>query len=149
MMGAYYSVTTWLPTYLKNERHLSVVGTSSYLLVLIAGSFAGYLAGAWLSDALGRRRCFMLFAVCGALLILAYTWMPISDTEMLALGFPLGFFLSGAVSAFCPVLIGAGSAHASLGVGIGAMTAAGYGLVVAAAWVLPETRGRSLRRAAP
>jgi hypothetical protein len=113
------------------------------------------------------------------LLILAYTWMPISDTEMLALGFPLGFFLSGifsgmgaflselypsavrgsgqgfcysigrAVSAFCPVLIGAGSAHASLGVGIGAMTAAGYGLVVAAAWVLPETRGRSLRRAAP
>jgi len=179
MLGAYYSVTTWLPTYLKNERHLSVVGTSSYLLVLIAGSFAGYLAGAWLSDALGRRRCFMLFAVCGALLILAYTWMPISDAEMLALGFPLGFFLSGifsgmgaflselypnavrgsgqgfcysigrAVSAFCPALIGAWSAHVPLGVGIGALTAAGYGLVVAAAWVLPETRGRSLRRAAP
>jgi hypothetical protein len=41
MMGAYYSVTTWLPTYLKNERHLSVLGTSGYLLVLIAGSFAG------------------------------------------------------------------------------------------------------------
>jgi MFS family permease len=178
MMGAYYSVTTWLPTYLKNERHLSVVGTSSYLLVLIAGSFAGYVAGAWLSDALGRRRCFTLFAVCGALLILAYTWMPISDGEMLALGFPLGFFLSGifsgmgaflselypsavrgsgqgfcysigrAVSSFCPALIGAWSAHSSLGVGIGAMTAAAYGLVVAVAWALPETRGRSLRGAA-
>jgi MFS family permease len=177
MLGAYYSVTTWLPTYLKIERHLSVVGTSSYLLVLIAGSFAGYLTGAWLSDALGRRRCFMLYAVCGALLILVYTWMPITDGEMLVLGFPLGFFLSGifsgmgaflaelypsavrgsgqgfcysfgrAVSAFCPALIGAWSARTSLGVGIGGMTAAAYALVVVAAWVLPETRGRSLSEA--
>jgi hypothetical protein len=93
---------------------------------------------------------------------------------MLLLGFPLGFFLSGifsgmgaflaelypsavrgsgqgfcysvgrAVSAFCPVVIGAWSAHRSLGASIGAMTAAGYGLVIVAAWVLPETRGRSL-----
>ena len=174
MMGAYYSVTTWLPTYLKNERHLSVLGTSSYLLVLIAGSFAGYLTGAWLSDAIGRRRCFMLYAVCGALLILAYTRMPVTDAQMLVLGFPLGFFLSGifsgmgaflaelypnavrgsgqgfcysfgrAVGALFPAIIGLWSAHSSLGVGIGVMTAAGYTLVVAAAWVLPETRGRPL-----
>jgi MFS family permease len=177
MMGAYYSVTTWLPTYLKNERHLSVLGTSGYLLVLIAGSFAGYLTGAWLSDALGRRRCFILFALGGALLIFTYTWIPITDEEMLALGFPLGFFLSGifsgtgaflaelypsaargsgqgfcysagrAVGAFCPALIGAWSAHSSLGAGIGAMTAAAYGVVVAAAWFLPETRGRQLSAA--
>jgi MFS family permease len=174
MMGAYYSVTTWLPTYLAKERHLSVTGTSGYLLVLIAGSFCGYLAGAWLSDALGRRRCFMLYAASGALLVVAYTYAPITDAEMLALGFPLGFFLSGifsgmgaflaelypsairgsgqgfcyslgrAVGAFFPAIIGAWSARSSLGVGIGAMTAAGYALVVAAAWALPETRGRVL-----
>jgi MFS family permease len=174
MLGAYYSVTTWLPTYLSRERHLSVVGTSSYLLVLIAGSFAGYLTGAWLSDALGRRRCFMLYALSGAALILVYTRISVTDNEMLALGFPLGFFLSGifsgmgaflaelypnavrgsgqgfsynsgrALSALFPALIGAWSAHASLGVGIGAMTAAGYGMVIAAAWALPETRGREL-----
>jgi MFS family permease len=173
MMGAYYSVTTWLPTYLKTERHLSVIGTSSYLLVLIAGSFAGYLTGAWLSDAIGRRRCFMLYAVCGALLILAYMRMPVTDAAMLLLGFPLGFFLSGIFSGmgaflaelypnavrgsgqgFCysfgraagalfPAVIGVWSAHASLGTGIGVMTAAGYGLVIAAAWILPETRGRT------
>jgi MFS family permease len=174
MMGAYYSVTTWLPTYLAKERHLSVTGTSGYLLVLIAGSFCGYLAGAWLSDALGRRRCFMLYAACGALLVVAYTYLPITDAEMLALGFPLGFFLSGifsgmgaflaelypssirgsgqgfcyslgrAVGAFFPAIIGVWSARSSLGAAIGAMTAAGYALVVAAAWALPETRGRAL-----
>jgi MFS family permease len=174
MMGAYYSVTTWLPTYLAKERHLSVTGTSGYLLVLIAGSFCGYLAGAWLSDALGRRRCFMLYAASGALLVVAYTYAPITDAEMLALGFPLGFFLSGifsgmgaflaelypsavrgsgqgfsyslgrAVGAFFPAIIGVWSARSSLGIAIGAMTATGYVLVVAAAWALPETRGRAL-----
>lgn len=174
MMGAYYSVTTWLPTYLANERHLSVLGTSSYLLVLIAGSFAGYLAGAWLTDVIGRRRGFMWFAAGGGILIVAYTLMPINDAEMLVLGFPLGFFLSGifspvgaflaelfpnavrgsgqgfcysvgrAIGALFPAIIGVWSAHASLGVGIGVMSVTGYCVVIAAAWALPETRGRAL-----
>jgi len=174
MLCAYYSVTTWLPTYLRQERHLSVTGTSTYLLVLIFGSFVGYLSSAWASDALGRRRCFMLFALCGMLLILAYMRMPITDFEMLFLGFPLGFFLSGifsgmgallaelypadvrgsgqgfcynigrALGAACPALIGVWSAHASLAVAIGAVTAAAYSLVIVAAWALPETRGRVL-----
>ena len=95
MMSAYYSVTTWLPTYLETERQLSVMGTSAYLLVLIAGSFAGYLAGGWACDALGRRRTFVAFAACGIALVLAYTRMQVTDAEMLLLGFPFGFFLSG------------------------------------------------------
>jgi MFS family permease len=98
MQGAYYSVTTWLPTFLKTERHLSVLGTSTYLLVLIAGSFAGYLTGAFLTDHMGRRRCFILFALCGMALVLLYTQLSITNTMMLFLGFPLGFFLSGIFS---------------------------------------------------
>ncbi len=174
MLGAYYSVTIWLPTYLKTERHLSVTGTSAYLLVVIAGSFAGYLTSAWASDVLGRRRCFMLFALCSALLIISYMRVTVSDGEMLVLGFPLGFFLSGifsgmgafltelypnavrgsgqgfcynfgrAVSAVCPALVGAWSSRAPLGVVIGAMTAVAYCLVIITAWALPETRGRAL-----
>jgi MFS family permease len=174
MLGAYYSVTIWLPTYLKTERHLTVTGTSGYLLVLIAGSFAGYLTSATLSDVLGRRRCFMLFAVCGIALTLTYLRLPVTDAEMLVLGFPLGFFLSGifsgmgaflaelyptsvrcsgqgfcynvgrASSAFCPALIGSSSLGGSLGASISTMTVAAYGVVIVAAWVLPETRGRIL-----
>jgi MFS family permease len=173
MLAAYYSVTTWLPTYLRTERHLSTPGTSGYLLVLIAGSFAGYLTSAWLSDVLGRRRCFVAFAVCGTLLILAYMRMPITDGQMLVLGFPLGFFISGifsgmgafltelypnevrgsgqgfcynfgrAVSALCPALIGVWSAQGSLAALIGGMTVAAYAIVIIAALALPETRGRS------
>jgi MFS family permease len=173
MLGAYYSVTTWLSTFLETERHLSVTGRTGYLLMLITGSLAGYLASAWLSDAVGRRRSFISFACCAALLVLAYTHMPVSG-GMLLIGFPLGFFVLGifsgmgacfselfpgalrgsgqgfcysagrAIGAACPALIGVWSTHVSLGQSIGVMTAGAYALVVIAAWALPETRGRSL-----
>jgi MFS family permease len=175
MLGSYYAVNSWLPMYLSSERHLSIGGTSGYSLVLIAGSFAGYLTSAWLSDVIGRRRCFMLFAAAGAVLVLAYTRVAVSDPQMLVLGFPLGFFQSGifsgmgaylselypsavrgsgqgfsysagrAAGALFPALIGIASEHVSLAACIGATTAAGYLLVIVAAWVLPETRGRVLR----
>src|SRR5262249_29259668 len=98
MQGAYYAVTTWLPAFLETERHLSVLHTSGYLLVLILGSFVGYLTSAYLSDRVGRRRCFMLFAVCAGALTVTYTQIPLTDALMLVLGFPLGFFLSGIFS---------------------------------------------------
>jgi hypothetical protein len=93
---------------------------------------------------------------------------------MLLLGFPLGFFISGvfsgmgafltelypnavrgsgqgfcynagrAAGALCPALIGFWSARGSLGAAIAAGTAASYALAIAAAWALPETRGREL-----
>lgn len=98
MQGAYYSVTYWLPTYLTTERHLSVLGTSCYLLVLIVGSFLGYLVSAYLSDRLGRRLSFVLFAACACAVVVTYTHVPITDSMMLVLGYPFGFFLSGIFS---------------------------------------------------
>jgi MFS family permease len=142
--------------------------------VLIAGSFVGYLTSAWLSDSLGRRRCFILFAACSALLVLVYMRLPITDAVMLLLGFPLGFFVSGifsgmgaylaelypnsvrcsgqgfcynvgrAVGAACPALIGAWGTRLPLGIVIGGVTASAYALVIIAAYALPETRGREL-----
>ena len=175
MQGGYYAVTTWLPTYLESERHLSVLRTSGYLLVLILGSFIGYLTSAYLSDRLGRRRCFMLFALGAGSLVVAYTQIPITDSIMLALGFPLGFFLSGifsgmgaylselfpsrvrgsgqgfcynvgrALGAFCPALVGRLSGSMPLGIAIGYVAAGAYLLVILSALTLPETRGRELR----
>jgi hypothetical protein len=54
------------------------------------------------------------------------------------------YSLGRAVGALFPAIIGVWSGRSSLGVAIGAMTATGYVLVVAAAWALPETRGRAL-----
>jgi MFS family permease len=174
MQGAYYAVTTWLPTFLKTERNLSVLGTSSYLLVLISGSFLGYLTSAYLNDRLGRRLCFILFAVCACGLVVTYTQIPITDNLMLVLGFPLGFFLSGifsgmgaylselfpsrvrgsgqgfcynfgrAVGSVCPALVGYLSQTMPLGIAIGYLAGGAYLLVVISALSLPETKGRQL-----
>ncbi len=174
MMGAYYAVTTWLPTYLKTERQLSVLNTSGYLVVWTFGSFIGYLTSAYLTDRIGRRRCFMLFACSAGVLIITYTQIPITDSLMLFLGFPLGFFLSGIFSGmgaylselypsrvrgsgqgFCynagraigsvgPVLVGYMSATMPLGIAIGYVAGGAYLMVVLSVFTLPETRGREL-----
>jgi len=74
--GGYYAITTWLPTYLKTTRGLSVLNTTAYLFVVITGSFFGYLVGAWLTDRIGRRRTLILYAVCSALATVGYTYFP-------------------------------------------------------------------------
>jgi len=95
MLGAYYAIATWLPTFLKTERGLSVFGTSSYLSVTILGSFVGYVAGSYASDAWGRRPTYIVFAVGALLMAMAYMVIPISNTSMLFLGFPLGVLMQG------------------------------------------------------
>ncbi|WP_429497543.1 MFS transporter [Robbsia andropogonis] len=175
VQGGYYAITTWLPTYLKKEQHLSVVGTGSYLAVVIAGSYCGYLSGAYISDRFGRKRAFIGFAVMSLLIAPIYTRMPMSNTVLLVLGFPLGFFASGifagmgafmtelyptrirgsgqgfcynvgrAVGATFPFLIGYVSQKMALGAAIGMFAACAYGIVILAALTLPETRGRALQ----
>ena len=177
MQGAAYAIITWLPTYLTTERQLSVLNTSGYLLVLIFGSFLGVLTGAYLSDRIGRRHCFMLFAVSAGLLVVTYTQIPVTDSLMLLLGFPLGFFLNGifagigaylselfpsrvrgsgqgfcynvgrAVGSVCPALVGYMSDTMPLGIAIGYMAAGAYSLVILSALTLPETKGRELTTA--
>jgi len=95
MMSGYYAVTIWVPTYLKTVRNLSVLNTGAYTFMIIAGSFVGYIVAAYLSDHLGRRKTFIVFAVGTVIVAVLYTLVPISDQAMLFLGFPLGFFLSG------------------------------------------------------
>jgi len=98
MQGGYYAIGVWLPTFLKTERHLTVLGTGGYQAMFIVGAFLGYLSGAYLSDRLGRRMAFILFALGAGSLVIAYMILPVTDSAMLLLGFPLGFFMSGIFS---------------------------------------------------
>jgi hypothetical protein len=101
VQGGYYTLATWVPTYLKTERGLSVVGTGGYLTFLISGAFLGYLTGGYLTDVLGRKRNIWLFALLSAICILAYTNIPSgANTLLLVLGFPLGFCMSAIFSGF-------------------------------------------------
>ena len=175
--GGYYAINTWLPLYL-HARGLSVMNTGGYFIVVVAGSFAGYLLSAHLADALGRKRTLILFASGAAITVILYTIVPISDTLTLLLGFPLGFFPSGSfspmgafftelfptdmrgsgqgfsynlgrgVGALFPAMVGYFSVHIKLGQAIAIFAASAYMLMVLAVLVLPETRGIDLDRAA-
>lgn len=101
VQGGYYTLATWLPTYLKKSRHLDVVGSSGYLAILITGAFLGYLSGGILTDKLGRKRTIQFFAVLSIVFMVAYTRVPAgSNTIILWLGFPLGFCASAIFSGF-------------------------------------------------
>ena len=172
--GGYYAITTWLPTFLHDERKLTVLGTGGYLAVIIVGSLIGYWVSAWLADRIGRRANFILFAACSLVTVIVYTQLPVDDTAMLFLGFPLGFFASGIFSGMGPFLtelfptrmrgsgqgfsynfgrgiaalnpwfVGLLSNKLPLGQSIGVFAAIAYGILIIAALLLPETKGRVL-----
>ena len=160
--GGYYAVTTWLPTFLRTERKLSVLDS------------AGYLAGGFLADRIGRRLTFLVFAIGAGAVAVIYTMVPFGDTAMLILGFPLGFFASGvfsamgpfftehfptrvrgvgqgfaynagrATGALFPTLVGVLSSRVPLGEAIGLFAGLAYATMAVAAFLLPETRGKAL-----
>lgn len=170
VQGGYYAINTWLPTYLKKTRDLTVIGTGGYLAFLITGAFVGYVCGGYLTDLLGRKKTFLTFALLSAALIVAYTQIPKGANGLvLVLGFPLGFAMSAIFSGFGAFLAelyptalrGTGQGFTyNFGRAVGAIFpaivgflgaggaivigAAGYGIAVLALLGLPETRGIEL-----
>ena len=172
--GGYYALMTWLPTYLKMERKLSVLSTGGYLAVIIIAFWCGCIASAHLLDRIGRRRNIVLFSVCCVCTVGFYLFLPLTDTQMLVLGFPLGFFAAGIPASlgavfnelypagirgtgvgFCynfgriasaafPWLVGHMSNSMPLGRAIGIDAMLAYSLVVVAVLALPETKGKKL-----
>ncbi len=172
--GSSYAITTFLPTYLKTARHLTSVGTGSYLMVLILGAFFGFLSGAYLADAIGRKSTFMVSAIGSVVLMLVYLFAPLDNTMILPVGFLLGYInlmmfspmgpfmtelyptaVRGVGQGFCynagrgigavfPALVGFLAARWGLPAAIAIFSFAGLTLMIVALLLLPETRGRSL-----
>ncbi|TWC13402.1 MULTISPECIES: MFS transporter [unclassified Pseudomonas] len=175
--GGYHAVMTWLPTFLKTERNLSVLNSGGYLAVIIFAFWCGCVVSGLLIDRIGRRKNIVLFALCCVVTVQCYVFLPLTNTQMLFLGFPLGFFAAGipaslgalfnelypadvrgagvgfcynfgrVLSAVFPFLVGHMSDSMSLGSAIGIDAGIAYGVAVLAALCLPETRGRSLEAA--
>ena len=140
----------------------------------IIGSLIGYWVSAWLNDRIGRRITFILYACASAATVIVYTQLPIDNTMMLYLGFPLGFFASGifsgmgpfltelfptrmrgsgqgfaynfgrGVGALFPMLVGTLSASMPMGRAIAIFAIGAYALLFIAALALPETKGKTL-----
>jgi MFS family permease len=176
--GGYAALMTFLPTYLREVRQLSVLGSSGYLAVIILAFFCGCLVSGTISDRIGRRANVALFATACIVTVLVYIVAPLSNSQMLWLGFPLGFFAAGIpasmaalfselypagirgtgvgfcynfgriISAAFPFLVGFLSDRIGLGPAIGIDAAVAYSLVLIAVLALPETRGKVFEQSA-
>jgi len=87
--GGVWAVNFWMPTYLRTVRHLSASGTGLYVAVQALGSLIGFLLGAYLADAIGRKWTFMISAIATIIMVLLYLYVPIGDAGLLLLGIPL------------------------------------------------------------
>lgn len=172
--GGNYVMITWLPAYLKLVLNLSIASVGGYLAVNILGSFTGAFLNGWMADAVGRRKTFIIIACGQAIAVAIYTLTPINLTATLLLGFVLGTLQSGtaagtgaflaelfpthirgtaqgftgnagrAIGAVMPSIVGILSADIRLAAAMGLCACASYVIVMIAAFLLPETRGRDL-----
>jgi len=172
--GGNYVMITWLPSYLKLVLNLSIANVGGYLFINILGSFAGAFLNGWMADALGRRKTFVIIACCQVVAVATYTLAPINLTATLFLGFVLGTLQSGtaagtgaflaelfpteirgtaqgfagnagrAIGAIMPTFVGLLAPNLTLGVAMGLCACTANAIVVIAALLLPETRGRDL-----
>jgi len=172
--GGSYVLTIWLPTYLKTVRHMSTIGTGSYTMVLILGAFFGFVSGAYLADAIGRKATFMISAIGSAIMLLIYMLAPLGNGQVLIVSFlmgwislimfsPMGSFMTelyptavrGAGQGFCynvgrgmgavfPTMVGFLAHRYGLAPAIASFGVIAYAIMVGALLMLPETRGRSV-----
>jgi MFS family permease len=177
--GSSYALTVFLPTYLKTERHMSSVGTGSYLIVLILGAFCGFVSGAFLADAIGRRNTFFVSVLGSVVMMLIYMLAPLSNEMILPVGFvlgyinlmmfsPMGSFMTelfptavrGVAQGFCynagrgigaifPAMVGFLAKQLGLANAIVVFSGLGFAVMIVALLMLPETKGRALSSLEP
>ncbi len=175
--GGVYAVQFWMPTYLRTVRHLSATSTGGYVAVQMVGALIGFLLGAYLADAIGRKLTFMLSAIFTVIMVIAYMYIPVGNDALLFLGIPLstailmkfspmgpfmtelyptdlrgtgqGFCYNGgrAIGSFFPTMVGFASGYMPLGQAIVLFCVLASGLMILMLLMLPETRGRSLAAA--
>jgi MFS family permease len=174
MIGVGGAIVNWLPTFMKTVRQLSPSASGYYVFLVTGGSFFGFLASAYLSDVLGRRRTFQLFLVCSWLVTIAYMFLPLSGWSLILMGMPFGFFTIGNYAALGPFFTelfptavrGSGQSFAynfgkaagaiavacigilvqwiTLAEAIGLIALLGYSIAIFATLLLPETKGINL-----
>jgi MFS family permease len=176
-MFAWWGLFTWIPSFLgrpveEGGAGLSILRTSTWIILMQAGMWLGYVTYGFVADSIGRKRTYVIYLLTAAVLVPVYGATR-DPALLLALGpfvafFGTGYFSGfGAVSAeLFPTAIRATAQGITynLGRGLSAIApfvvgslAASYGLgaafsitstafvVAAVFWIwIPETKGRAL-----
>jgi MFS family permease len=176
-MYAWWGFNLWIPAYLSLPPDRGGIGLSTgemagLIVAMQVGMWFGYVTFGFVSDVIGRKRTYVVYLVCAAALIVAYTSTR-DPRVLLVLGPVVAFFGTGyfsgcaavtaeiyptsirasaqgftynigrIASALAPFLVG--SLAATRGFGPAFTTAAVAFVLAALCWIgIPETRGRAL-----
>jgi MFS family permease len=105
-MSSYWFTYTWLPTYLTEERGLSIAASGWKVLVVVLGELLGYASFGWVSDRFGRKPAFSLYAtlMAAGLVSITLLWPAIVGwPPLLLLCLGLVGFGTGTWSNFGPM----------------------------------------------
>jgi MFS family permease len=102
---AYWGLFFWLPSFLarpieQGGAGLSLVRSMGWIIPMQIGAYFGYLSFGFLAERFGRRRTFMGFLFCAALLVPIYGQMARSPLVLMLIGPVLGFVGHGYFSMF-------------------------------------------------
>jgi MFS family permease len=172
--GGVFAVQLWMPTYLRTVRHLSASATGTFIFIQFVGALIGFLLGAYLSDAIGRKTTFFLSGVATIIMVLVFMFVPMGNTALLLAGIPLstailmkfsamgpfmtelypthirgtgqGLCYNGgrALGAFFPTMIGYATQTMSLGAAIALFCTLATSVMILMLLTLPETQGRAI-----
>lgn len=177
-MYAWWGFNLWLPGYLQMPPSAGGVGLTtttmtSFVIAMQVGMWFGYVTFGFISDAIGRRRAYVLYTLAAAALIGTYLSVTIPFV-LLLLGPFVAFFATGYFSGFGAVTaevyptdirataqgftynIGriasavapytVGTLAQTHGFGLALSTTSAAFVLAAVMWIwIPETRGRALR----
>jgi MFS family permease len=165
---AYWGAVAWIPTFLVQEKGLSIVNSGGYLMLLNAGAVAGILFFGWFADIKGRRMACIIgmgsaffatiiyvsiqnpmallffgpvfgFTSTGCFGIFAAYLSELFPAEARASGTSLAYSGVGRIMGLtAPYVLGLLAEHMGLAVGL-ALNAVYYILAVMAVYCLPET----------
>ena len=101
---AWWGFNLWLPGYLSmpvasGGIGLSATAMSWFVMAMQVGMWFGYITFGYISDAVGRKRAYVTYLVCAALLIAVYTSLR-TPVLLLLLGPFVAFFATGYFSGF-------------------------------------------------
>jgi MFS family permease len=99
---AWWGLFFWVPSYLSLTRGLSIVQTSTWTILMQAGTFLGYISYGFLADRLGRKWVYVGYLFIAAIVVQFYAHAT-SATELLWIGPIVGFFGTGYFSGFAVI----------------------------------------------
>jgi len=176
-MFAWWGFNLWIPAYLMLPEAAGGIGLSTrvmsaFIIAMQVGMWFGYVSFGFISDAIGRKRAYVIYVLMAAALLMGYA-VTRTPAVLLVLGPVTAFFATGYFTGFGAVTaeiypteirataqgftynIGrlasavapyaVGSLAAGRGFGAAFSIAAVAFVLAAVAWIwIPETKGRAL-----